>query len=136
MKTLTNYITEAIKIGRSAKGISIYSCQPEDEYELMAIIKDRMDKEGNECNLNDIDTSKIEDMSDLFYGSDFNGNISDWDVSNVRDMSSMFGNSRFNQDISKWKIRKGCNIKRMFDYCPIKKDYMPVLPENYKQAQL
>ena len=61
-----------IKIGKSADNVSFYSCIPQNKKELKDIILDRISKEGTECDLNDIDTSEITDMSELFYFSGFN----------------------------------------------------------------
>ena len=41
--------------------------QPKNKSELMKIIKDTIKREGNNCDLNFIDTSKITDMSELFF---------------------------------------------------------------------
>ena len=70
-----------IKIGKDISKFSNYSCQPRTKKELQGIIKSRTKKEGNNCNLNDIDTSLIDDMSWLFSFSKFNGDISCWDTS-------------------------------------------------------
>ena len=129
MKTLTEHINEALKIGKDLSEWSSYSCQPKTSKELEQIVEDRIKKEGPNCDLNDIDTSLIKDMSYLFFKSEFNGNISRWDVSNVESMASMFAYSGFNQDISNWKINKDCNTIAMFKNCPIKDEYKPVLPE-------
>ena len=177
MKTLKQHIDEALKIGKDLSEWSSYSCQPKTRVELKEIIKDRISKEGPNCDLNDIDTSLITDISGLFGYFDFNGDISnwnvsnvknmswlfndskfngdiskwdtsnvrnmegmfcgswfnddisDWNVSNVEDMSYIFSSSRFNQDISNWKIRKDCRTYKMFDKCPIKDEYKPVLPK-------
>ena len=102
-----------IKIGKDISSFSTYSCQPSDKNELKKIIKSRIEKEGPDCNLNDIDTSLITDMSYLFSGEifdSFNGNISEWDVSNVKYMAWMFYCSAFNGDISNWDVRR---VKRM-----------------------
>ena len=145
--------TTMIKIGNNLSEWSAYSCQPKTKDELKKIIKDRISKEGYECDLNDIDVSLIEDMSYLFCWSKFTGNISKWDVSNVNNMEgmlykskfnqdisgwnvsnvknmfSMFAYSNFNKDISNWKISKDCYTKEMFFKCPIKEEYKPELPE-------
>ena len=76
-----------IKIGKNISSFSTHSCQPKSNDELKAIINARIAEEGPDCNLNDIDTSLIEDMSYLFDQSKFNGDISKWNVSNVKDMS-------------------------------------------------
>ena len=94
-----------IKIGNNISSFSTYSCQPKTKEELKSIIKSRMDKDGDNCNLNDIDTSLITDMSWLFYNLDSTVDISKWDVSKVKDMSYMFACSKFNSDISKWNVR-------------------------------
>ena len=153
MKTLKQHINEALKIGKNLSDWTIHTCQPVTRKELKQIIKDRISKEGPNCNLNDIDVSLIDDMSWLFENPEFNGDISDWDVSNVKDMSymfwksqfngdisnwdvsnvynmyEMFSESNFNQDISKWKINKDCTVNSIFRECPIKEEYKPVLPE-------
>src|SRR5574344_1548923 len=103
MKTLKQHINEALKIGKNLSEWSSYSCQPKTKEELKEIIEDRISKEGN-CDLNDIDTSLITDMSGLFYDMRFNGDISRWNVSNVTNMTSMFAESSFNGDISRWNV--------------------------------
>lgn len=94
--------------------------------------------------LDDIDTSRVTDMSRIFESSnrkDFSGieswevsqvksmramfeyvyierhwswDISGWNVSSVEDMSSMFGGSSFNGDISRWNVSKVKNMNNMF----------------------
>ena len=59
----------------------------ESKSELKSLINQRIEEQGPNCDLNDIDVSMIEDMSNLFHESDFNGDISEWDTSNVEDMS-------------------------------------------------
>ena len=75
-----------IKIGKNLSEWSAYSCQPKTKEELKEIIKERIENEGPNCDLNDIDVSLIEDMSYLFFGSKFDGDISEWDVSNVTNL--------------------------------------------------
>ena len=105
MKTLTGQHTNtSLKIGKNLSNFSTYSCKPETKYELVEIIGSRIDEDGLKCDLNDIDTSLITDMSWLFYDSKFNGNISNWNVSNVTDMAYMFKDSFFDGDISKWDV--------------------------------
>jgi len=78
-----------------------YKFFPKNKDELKTIIKNQITKYGNECDLTNIDTSKIKDMNSLFLKSTFNGNISNWNVSNVKNMSLMFMDSKFNKNISK-----------------------------------
>ena len=103
-----------IKIGKNISEWSAYSCQPKTKEELKEIIKDRIDKEGPNCDLNDIDVSLITDMSYLFSGSEFDGGINNWDISNVKDMSWLFNDSEFNGDISKWDTSDVRNMEGMF----------------------
>ena len=91
-----------------------------DEYELNGINYKVVSREeliemiSSEQDLSNIVTSKITDMSDLFWYRccyegeykrlDPTGNISHWDVSNVTNMEYMFMGSEFNQDISAWDV--------------------------------
>ena len=117
MKSLTRYIQEKLIIKKSAS--KNYKYFPQTKEELEAIIDKRIKDEGNEVDLNDIDTSKITDMSYLFRGLDkFNGDISDWDVSNVTDMKVMFYKCKsFNQNISNWNVSNVTNMAFMFCNC-------------------
>ena len=84
--------------------------------ELKRLIYQRTVEHGLNCNLNDIDVSKIDDMSELFINSKFNGDISRWDVSKVKDMSFMFEGSNFNGDISSWNVSSVTNMSYMFSW--------------------
>ena len=64
--------------------------QPKTRGELKKIIEDTIKEHGFNCDLNFIDTSLITNMSELFFGSKFNGDISKWDVSKVKGMKYMF----------------------------------------------
>ena len=125
MKTLTTHINEALKIGKNLSKFSAYSCRPKNKEELRDIIKSRIDKEFYWCDLNDIDTSLITDMSSLFAYSSFTGNISKWDISNVTNMTYMFIGSSFDGDISNWKIPDNCHTAYMFLNCKIKEEHKP-----------
>ena len=117
MKSLTRYIQEKLVIKKSAS--KNYKYFPETKEELRDIIERRIKKEGNNVDLNDIDVSKITDMSKLFKRSNFNGDISNWDVSRVKDMSYMFKDSNFNGDISDWDVSNVKNMHNMFKYSPL-----------------
>ena len=125
MKSLSSYIQEKLIIKKSKS--NSYKYFPKTKEELKDIIVKRIKTEGNEVDLNDIDVSKITDMSNLFGGgTDFNGDISSWDVSNVTSMYAMFyGCESFNQDISGWDVSNVRNYKFVFDYCTIEEKYKP-----------
>ena len=118
MKEIAKFIKEGLKITAKTK-INKYNYHPKTEKELHYLLKELIEERGNEDDFNDIDTSEITDMSNLFDGIDkFNGDISNWDVSNVTDMSFMFCGCRsFNQDISNWDVSKVTNMKYMFYRC-------------------
>ena len=118
MKSINNYISEKLVINKNT-GKKYYKYFPETNDELQDIIKQRIEKEGNKCNLNDIDVSKITDMSYLFMYSEFNGDISEWNVSNVKYMNCMFRHSKFNQDISSWDVSNVEDMLYIFDDSPL-----------------
>ena len=114
MKSLSSYIQEKLII----KKTNSYKYFPETKEELKDIISKRIKTEGKKADLNDIDVSKITDMSNLFEGTVFNGDISNWDVSNVTNMNAMFYNClEFNQDISVWDVSNVTNMRSMFLNC-------------------
>ena len=102
MKSLTHYIQEKLVIKKNKS--KNYKYFPQTKKELQDIIKKRIEQEGNEVDLNDIDVSQIKDMSYLFDETNFNGDISKWDVSNIKNKNS---------------------IRFMFDDCPIEEKYKP-----------
>ena len=94
--------------------------RPITKEELQREISIRLDR--GQTNLNDIDTSKITDMSAL--SSEFADrnlshiDISQWDVSNVKNMSEMFAYcDSFNSDISNWDVSNVRNMNCMFYGC-------------------
>ena len=126
MKTINIYINEKLRLTSKRT----YTCQPKDKNELQQIILQRIKDEGNKCDLNDIDTSKITDMSNLFdkgyfkYADDFNCDISLWNVSNVVDMHSMFrGCEKFNCDLSMWNVSNVKDMYSAFYNCPTRPEW-------------
>ena len=99
--------------------------QPQDNGQLIRIIKQTCDLKGWDCDLNFIDTSKITNMSCLFAADDigfnlglekFNGDISKWNTSNVTNMSFMFaGTKNFNQPLNNWNTSNVKNMRGMFN---------------------
>ena len=73
MKSLKSYIQEKLVIKKNK--VTNYNYFPETKKELKSIIKKRIEQEGSEVDLNDIDVSNITDMSYLFLRKDFNGDI-------------------------------------------------------------
>ena len=116
MKKLNQYIQEKFELNKNTKRTYKYS--PKNEDELRKIIKERL-KEDENADLNNIDISKITNMSNLFYDLDpHNINMEYWDVSKVTDMNSMFfecGN--FNSDLSNWNVSQVRCMDAMFYGC-------------------
>ncbi|WP_147288346.1 BspA family leucine-rich repeat surface protein [Helicobacter anseris] len=95
---------------------------PKDKEELIALVADESIK------LDEIDVSKIKDMSYLFCRSDwdecknsakkrknFKG-IEKWDTSNVENMAGMFyDNKKFNEPIVNWDVGRVKDMSYMFD---------------------
>ena len=78
-------ITERLKI--TSKSKPLQKVQPATKAELAVLIKEEVNKQGPDADLNFIDTSLITDMSYLFSVGGFSiGSIKidEWDVSNVK----------------------------------------------------
>ena len=121
MKPITTYITEALRIKSGAKIAAgpNYKYHPKTKEELQELLKQLIEERGNKGDFNDIDTSKITDMSELFKDKkDFNGDISNWDVSKVENMEGMFFNCKsFNQPLNDWDVSKVNNMVGVFLGC-------------------
>ena len=120
MKQINQFITEYIikkKLDKPIDSEDHYEYSPETKDELIKVIQMLLDKGEND--LNCIDTSKITDMSELFYNKeDINIDVSKWNVSNVEDMTCMFYNcKKLNFDLSKWDISKVKDMAVMFYNC-------------------
>ena len=113
-----NKILEKLIITKDTKE-RLYNYHPKTKSELQDIIEQLLKERGDNADLNDIDTSKITDMSNLFFKEfPHNIDISKWDVSNVEDMGCMFYNCPdFNCDLSDWVVRKVTNMRYMFRGC-------------------
>lgn len=111
LTSLKSYIKEQL-----VEESELDDLRPDNREELEELISQRIEQYGPKCNLNDIDVSKITDMSFLFCDMTFDGDISKWDVSKVKNMSSMFAGSTFNGDLSKWDVSRVENMNSMFSY--------------------
>ena len=119
MKNLMNYIQEVFRINQDNKPEQTeYKYFPKDKRELKPLIRKRLSTDEN-ANLNDIDVSKVDNMSYLFFQLDpHNIDISEWDVSNVENMHAMFAScENFNCDLSDWDVSKAKNMYDMFCEC-------------------
>lgn len=132
MKNIKDIISEKLIINKNIK-VNDYHYHPKTRDELKELVDKLINERGREANLNDIDTSDIEDMEKIFYGVDFDGDISKWDVSNVKSMYKMFTRSKFsgkNGDISDWDTSNVEKNFAMFRFSPIDKNR----PKWYKES--
>jgi len=108
--------------------------QPKTKEELEQLI---VDCYHGKLYLQDIDTSLVTNMSDMFnywyykdkYGiyiddiwKDKRNDISQWDVSSVTRMYKMFFNNTFNGDISKWNVSNVIDMSYMFSESEFNQD--------------
>ena len=124
MENISSYISEKLVINKDIKS-KHYNYHPKTKDELKELVDKLIRDRGNNADLNDIDTSEITNMSNLFNCSDFDGDISLWNVSNVGNMRGMFYDSRFtgkNGDISKWDVSNVKDMINMFNSCPLEKN--------------
>ena len=134
MKTLQQFITEKILINKNSK--IVYNYHPKTKDELKDIINQKIESRGNECDLNDIDTSNITDMSNLFAYSHFNGDISRWNVSKVTNMSGIFYSSRFNGNISNWDVSNVECMAGMFRVSTFDTSQVEISPLNFEYLNI
>lgn len=108
---------ELSKIRKNVLRNSDGKYKPLDKSQLQALLQD------SSVNLGDIDTSAIEDMSQLFYfksykikRKDFSG-IEKWNVSSVKTMNGMFYEvEKFNVNINDWNVSNVEDMSFMFGF--------------------
>ena len=100
------YKTRVKNIVFKTKGIYL----PEESSYFFQMIK------GKIIGCNKLNTSKVTDMSIMFYGAtSANPDVSQWDTSKVTDMSNMFSvATSANPDVSKWDTSKVTDMHEMF----------------------
>jgi len=141
MIDLTGLDVEIVSFTDNNKKFHKTGYKPKNKDNLKKLLKRMIEVRGDNGDFNDIDTSDITYMSELFnYNKTFNGDITgwnvsgvksmycmfhyaksfnrpigDWNVSNVEDMGGMFHNAiSFNQPIGNWKFLKARSIGNMF----------------------
>ena len=120
MKQLNQYITEYIikkKLDKPIDSEDHYKYFPKTREELIENIEELIDNKIYD--LNCIDTSKIADMSKLFWNKlNINFDVSKWNVSKVTNMSYMFYEcEKFDCDLSKWDVSNVTNMRCIFSGC-------------------
>ena len=104
--------------------------QPTSKEQLRSIIKQELERQGPDADLNHIDVSEITGMSWLFCCLDVcDIKIDSWNVSNVRTMESMFdGCDRFiGTGLDNWNTENVAIMTNMFRDC----DAIVKLPRWY-----
>ena len=131
MKQLNNFILEKLKINSKSK-INQYNYFPKDKKELIEIIKKKYQEiqkpniYGNLTppkdilDLNDIDISKITDLSYLFeYIKPIKVDMNNWDVSHVTDIHGLFWTNNIVEEIhiENWDVRNIESVYGAFYFC-------------------
>ena len=122
MKNLKDIVSEKLIINKNIK-INTYNYFPRNKRDLVYIVNDKYNdlKNKNEVlDLNDIDTSKINDLSYLFEEiKPIKVDMNNWDVSNVKDIHGLFWNNEITEEIhiENWDVSKVESVYGAFYYC-------------------
>ena len=127
MKQLSEYINEKLVLNKDTFKRHEYKYFPKTKGELFKTISQLIEEQKNQdiIDLNDIDTSMITDMCELFSSIGEvkkikKIDISSWDVSNVSKMKDMFfwcENLESTGDLSLWDVSNVTSMINMFGNC-------------------
>jgi surface protein len=86
------------------------------------IVRQEIQRLGNDADLNHIDVSRVTDMRFVFDHIPFNGDVSKWDVRWVTHAKGMFAFTRFQGDLSSWELDEDMDYDErcdnMFEHSP------------------
>lgn len=164
MKKLTKYINEwkyDNDKNVSYKPHEIYKRKVKDQDELDRTLNAMLRVEigpgtkDKPADLNDIDISAMDNLSEIFFDSEFEYiDISNWDVTNVVNVSRMFYRSKLKSiNMSNWNLKKfewGMGGSQVFDNCKNLKvvdlsniketepnwNFISTITDNYKRSKI
>lgn len=121
MKQLSEHITEALKINSKSK-VNAYVYQPKNRRELIDIIskKYQNNKKEDMLDLNDIDVSKVTDLSYLFeLIKPKRVDMNMWDTSRVTDIHGLFWDNDVVEEIhiEDWDVSNVKTAYGAFYFC-------------------
>lgn len=129
MKPTLFYINEALRIKSGAKNIAVFSKGnqpkkyfPTEREELIRIIGEKYAENEVEIDVSDIDTSGINNFSNVFSRLDnlkYIHGLNTWDMSKATTLASMFYCCyELNElDLTGWDVRSVKNMLRLFSGC-------------------
>ena len=117
MRNLKDIILEKLVISKDK--LQQFTEHPKTNDDLRKLVKYAMTINGNNCDLNHIDVSKIKDFSMIFKNLDFDGDISNWDVSKVTVFNGIFGRCYKLETIrlTNWNLASATEAKDIFYNC-------------------
>ena len=129
MKQLSTYINEKLVLNKDTFKKPVYNYHPKTKRELKKLIsKLIVERDGKDdvIDLNDIDTSEIVDMSDIFANIQLfqstRIDISQWDISQVKNLAYMFCHSNIiDANIENWDVSGVEAFLYMFESSSYKK---------------
>ena len=99
----------------------------------IAAIERAMQTHDPECDLNHLDISEMQDISNTFEGTAFVGDVSTWQVGSMRDMRHLFADCPFSGDLSKWDVNPRIHLDGMLS--PTFRGILPLLANEPQEER-
>ena len=109
-----------------------------DKYHLKRLIEQEIELKGNQCDLNHIDISKVNNMSYMFAESQFNQDLSKWKLLALLEKVDIFENSTLekNHKLPYWADIEPVFMKSTIELYWLNKKLQKTLPDNNQQKSL